>query len=308
MKFFLMTAPLAIALTCLATAGPAQGETLYALLNNDPSVGQTLITFDSGTRAVTSSVVLQTANTLSPLASIDVRPATGELYGFDGATRQQYKINPVTGALTTVGAPLTPADISAGGLIDFNPTVDRIRLLGVADENRRLHPDTGAVVGVDGSLAYAVGDVNAGDNPNIRGIGYTNSFDGASSTTLFGIDVDNDVLVTQNPPNVGTLNTVGSLGIDLNTGLFGTFTSFDISGDTGVAYLTDGGFGGASNFYTVNLTTGATTNLGTITGLSGNRTVAAIAVASPAVVVPEPTSVAAVMVGSLALVAARRRR
>jgi hypothetical protein len=263
----------------------ANAESIYAILNNDPAIGQQLVTFESTTGAVQSTVLLQTANTISPLASIDVRPATGQLYGFDAGARQLVTINPTNGALTPIGSPL-PAG-TFGTFIDFNPTVDLVRLIGTGNINLRLNPTTGAVVGTDTNLAYAAGDPNAGDTPNIRGIGYTNSFAGASSTALYDIDVDNDVLVTQNPANSGMLQTVGPLGVNLNSGGFGTFTGFDISGSTGTAYLTDGPFGGASNLYTVNLATGAATSSGTVTGLPTGRTVAEIAVAFP---VPEPAT------------------
>jgi hypothetical protein len=224
---------------------------------------------------------LQTANTISPLASIDVRPATGELFGYDASGRQLYTINVTSGALTAVGGQL-PA--GSGETIDFNPTVDRIRLVGTANQNLRLNPNDGTIAGTDTTLAFAAGDVNAGATPNIRGVGYTNSVAGAATTTLYDIDVDRDILVTQNPANSGQLQTVGALGVDLNTGLFGSFNGFDISGATGIAYLTDGGFAGPSNLYTVDLTTGAATSLGAITGLPDGRTVAAIAVTA----VPEP--------------------
>lgn len=298
-QFPSLTAALALA---VAVPSMARAESLFALLNNDPNVGQQLVTIDTDTRAVTSTIVLQTANTLSPLSSIDVRPATGQLYGFDATARQLYTINPVSGALTAVGAPL-PAG-NNGTIIDFNPTVDRIRLVGFDNSNFRLHPDTGAIAATDGTLAYAAGDANAGDTPVIRGAGYTNSFAGATSTTLYDIDVANDVLVRQDPPNAGTLNTVGALGVDLNAGLFGTFTGFDISGATGVAYLTDGGFAGPSNLYTVDLTTGAATSVGAITGLPTNGSTFPRTVADVAIVVPEPTS----LVGLAALALVTRRR
>ena len=66
----------------------------------------------------------------------------------------------------------------------------------------------------DGNLAYAVGDPNAAADPALTGSGYTNSFAGATSTTLYGIDSGLDVLVIQSSPNNGTLNTVGGLGVD----------------------------------------------------------------------------------------------
>ncbi len=291
----------------LAFAPVAQAENIFALLNNDPSIGQQLVSFDSETGVVSSTVVLQTANTLSPLASIDVRPGTGQLYGYDATQRQLFTINPANGALTTVGSPLAAGSV-VGGAIDFNPVVDLIRLVGTGtsgNQNLRLNPDTGALVGTDTPLAYSAGDPNAGDTPNIRGLGYSNSFAGATMTTLYDIDVDNDVLTTQTSANSGMLQTVGTgLGVNLNGGLFGTFVGFDISGSTGTAYLTDGGFAGPSNFYTVNLLTGVATSEGTITGLPAGRTVAAIAVGFPAVVIPEPATIT--MLLSIGIVLIRR--
>lgn len=281
-----------LAITLASVSGPAKAEQIYALLNNDPSIGQQMVVFDSDNRTVVSTVLLQTANTISPLASIDFRPATGQLYGFDATQRQLYTINATSGALTAVGVPL-PA--GTGEEIDFNPVVDRIRLVGSQAQNQRLNPDSGVIAATDANLAYSAGDVNAGDAPNVRGAAYTNSVAGPVGTTkLYDIDVSNDVLVTQNPANDGLLQTVGPLGVDLNTGLFGTFTGFDISGATETAYLTDGGFAGPSNLYTVNLVTGAALSVGEILGLPTGRTVASIAV-SP---VPEPTSIALAITGA----------
>jgi hypothetical protein len=66
--------------------------------------------------------------------------------------------------------------------------------------------------------------------------------------------------VIQNPPNNGTLNTVGSLGVD-TTGNVG----FDIFAceNVGYAALTLNG-ATTSNFYRINLATGAASLIGTI--------------------------------------------
>ena len=95
---------------------------------------------------------------------------------------------------------------------DFNPTVDRIRLTSDARQNLRLNPDTGATAAVDGALTYAAGDPGAASTPRIVGSAYTNSVAGATTTQLFDLDAGRDALVLQNPPNNGTLVTVGSLG------------------------------------------------------------------------------------------------
>ena len=66
-----------------------------------------------------------------------------------------------------------------------------------AGQNLRLNPNNGAVAGVDTALAFAAGDANAGQNPNLVGSAYTNNFAGSTSTTLYGIDSNRDALVTQ---------------------------------------------------------------------------------------------------------------
>src|SRR5688572_18827861 len=108
------------------------------------------------------------------LMAIDFRPATGQLYGV-GSTNRIYAINLASGAATAIGAnPFTPA---VGGSIvgfDFNPTVDRIRLVTGTGQNIRIHPETGATAAIDS-------DLNPG-MPNVNALAYTNSFAGASST------------------------------------------------------------------------------------------------------------------------------
>jgi hypothetical protein len=120
---------------------------------------------------------------------------------------------------------------------DFNPTVDRIRVVTDRDQNLRLHPDTGQVAVIDGSLALATNDVNIRFNPRVSGAAYTHSFAGATTTTLYDIDTAKDVLVTQTPPNDGVLNTVGSLGVNLST-----VSGFDILA-SGQAYAVVRGSG-----------------------------------------------------------------
>ena len=118
---------------------------------------------------------------------------------------------------------------------------DLIRLVSDGDQDLRLNPNTGAVAGTDGTLAYAAGDPNAGANPNIVGSAYTNSFLGTKMTTLYGIDSGLGALVTQGSvggapvsPNTGQLFTVGSLGV----GTSGT-VGFDIASPSqrGVRFL-----------------------------------------------------------------------
>src|SRR5262249_44051896 len=142
--------------------------------------------------------------------------ATRQLYAL-GSTSRLYVVNTFTGNATLVGAgPFTPTLNGTSFGFDFNPTVDRIRIVSDADQNLRLNPATGGAGIVDTALAYAVGDPNAAQNPFIGASAYTNNFAGAAATTLYGIDAALDILVIQNPPNGGVLNTVGALGVNVD--------------------------------------------------------------------------------------------
>ncbi len=276
-----------------ATMTPCAAETIYGLTNL-----QQLVAFDSSTRAVTSTTSLSGFSLLGEiLLSIDVRPATGQLYGLSNQNNI-YIIDPVTGGREQVGGTLSTAPVGAYKAIDFNPTVDRIRVLssGAAPNNLRVHPDTGALVMQDGTLAFQAGDVNAGDAPAVVNGAYTNSFPGATTTTLYDLEAGNDVLATQTPANNGTLQTVGPIGFNLTTN--GGFTGFDISGASGAAYLVGNNLVGGgltpNALYQVNLGTGAAALLGPVSGVNGSFR--DIAVAD---VVPEPSTLGLLLLSSL---------
>lgn len=158
--------------------------------------------------------------------SIDFRPATGTLYALSDASKI-YVINHATADAWTIGTEAFSPKVSGSfASIDFNPTVDRIRLVSNTGQNLRLHPETGAVVATDGMIS-------GGENPSIGGVAYTNSWAGATSTVLFDIDVSKGKLYKQDPPNDGGLVEVGSLGVSVS-GQVG----FDISPDNNAALMT----------------------------------------------------------------------
>ena len=186
------------------------------------------------------------------IVGLDVRPLDGQLYAL-GKTSRLYVINPRTGAARQVGAtPFIPVLAGASFGFDFNPTVDRIRVTSDAEQNLRLNPDNGTVAGVDTNLAYAPGDPGAGTNPSVAGSGYTNSFAGATSTTLYDIDNARHALVIQNPPNDGTLTTVGALGTTNNA------VAFDI-GEGNVGYAVFNGEQNRQNLSRIDLSNGHAT-------------------------------------------------
>jgi len=186
------------------------------------------------------------------IVGLDVRPLNGQLYAL-GKTSRVYVINPRTGAARQVGAtPFIPALAGTSFGFDFNPTVDRIRVTSDAEQNLRLNPDNGTVTAVDTNLAYAPGDPGAGTNPSVAGSAYSNSFAGATATTLFDIDNARHALVIQNPPNSGTLTTVGALGTNNNA------VAFDI-GEGNVAYAVLNGEQNRQGLFRIDLTSGHAT-------------------------------------------------
>ena len=273
-----------------AIGGNVSAATVYGLTSSN-----SLVMFDSATpNAIIGSVAVTGLGTGQFFRGIDFRPANGGLYGVSSDNRL-YVINTGTGASTVIGAPgeFTLSGSSFG--FDFNPVVDRIRVTSDTGQNLRLNPNDGKLVLADGTLKYAVGDTNAGRTPNIVGSAYTNSFSGTRITELYGIDSVLDVLVTQTPPNDGTLVTDGSLGFDT-----GPNVGFDILALGNAAFASLAPQGGASSFFSINLDSGAATRIGAI---GSGLTITDIAIQQ----VPEPETLALVMIGLMGLVAGRRR-
>lgn len=97
---------------------------------------------------------------------------------------------------------------------DVNPVADKIRVHSDTDQNLRLDPTTGTAV-VDGTLAFAAGDKNEGQSPNLIATAYTNSVSPApTATTLYALDSTRNLLTKLATPNDGKVTTVGALGVD----------------------------------------------------------------------------------------------
>lgn len=256
------------------TPGPAAKEMIYAVTN-----AQQLIQFNAGQpQVLLSSKPLRGLAPQERLLGIDYRVAKGQLYGL-GVSGQLYRINTQDGSVSAVGTPSAlPSEGAQEWGFDFNPTVDRIRVVNDAGFNLRLHPDTGAVVDgnaeqpglqFDGRLAFDAGDVNAGKLVAIVAAGYSYNKRDEKITTNYALEGRQGLLVHQGSkegvqpmisPNSGRLFTVGSLGL-------GTFerATLDVSDVSNTAYSAISR-GGSSVWYRIDLETGRATRIGTIGG------------------------------------------
>jgi Domain of unknown function (DUF4394) len=149
------------------------------------------------------------------LIGIDFRPADKRLYALsDGG--QLYTINfnvapPTATLVSTLNTPRFPSGFQS--LMDFNPVVDAIRLIGSDTLNYAVVKGANGILNttaVQTAMTYAVGDVNAGKTPKVNGGAYTNNVAGATTTLFYAIDHDQDTLVTIADKNAtGSSNTGG---------------------------------------------------------------------------------------------------
>lgn len=283
-----------VACLALASAGACHAAPVFSLADD----GAKLVRFDTASPwSVTTVGAIGGA--IDRLDGMDFRPSDGRLYGYSHTSGSVYLVD-VTNATTTLVSTLTTPTNSFVVGIDFNPVPDRLRIVTGTDQNLRVNVATGATI-VDTPLSYAIGDVNAGRNPNIVDAAYTNADrDPATGTTLYYIDFVLDTLVSTTNPNAGVLNTIGSLGVDTDG-----FVGFDILTDaagTNLAFasLTDGSVAGIAGLYRIDLVSGAASRIGDI----GAVDLFGLAIAP----VPEPGSLALVFAAGSAGWLVRRRR
>ena len=210
-----------------------------------------IVTFDSSTpMTIASSFAITGLTAGDTLLGIDLRPANALIYGVS-QTGRVYSLTTtgIASLITTLST--IPTGTSFG--VDFNPVPDRLRIISSGGQNLRANLAGGATT-VDTSITNGSGGAIA-----LQGTAYTNSVPGApapATTVIYGIDSITDSLMTSAAPNGGVYTSVGALGVGL-TG--SNLTGFDISGATGIAYLSID-----SAFYRVSLSTGAASFIDTI--------------------------------------------
>lgn len=165
------------------------------------------------------------------LLGIDYRPSDGRLYGLSRGARI-VRLDPATGAAETVStlmADPTDATEPYSGLagrvvarcaVDFDPVEDRLRVICDTGANLRVDVDTGAVttdadVGLDGAFGP----------PVVVAAAHGRNHAGATTTTLYDLVTNNDVLARQEPPADGTLVDIGGLPFAIGPG-----AAMDIAG------------------------------------------------------------------------------
>jgi hypothetical protein len=207
--------------------------------------GNSLLIFNPTNTASFVSKMISGLQAGENILGIDFRPLNGQIYAL-GSSSRIYTINASSGAAAIVAMLSTPLSGTDFGF-DFNPVVDRIRIVSNTGQNLRFNPNDGALI-TDGTINPAGAAITAS--------AYANNFAGTTSTTLFDIDVNTDQLYIQNPPNAGTLVAVGSLGMNAEA-----MSGFDIGGTTGMAYALLSS-GGNTRLYNINRTTGAASAMG----------------------------------------------
>ena len=187
------------------------------------------------------------------LVGIDFRPANGVLYAL-GNAGGVYTLSLDT-AQATLRSRLNVALSGSFFGVDFNPTVDRLRIISDVGQNLRTNVENGATTNDD--------PINYTGTPTIgvTAVAYTNNdSDPNTATTLYDIDSTLDQVAIQAPPNNGTLNLTGKLGVDTTPDVGFDIYSVLRDGSTdnvrGLASLVRAG---RSALYNINLFTGKAT-------------------------------------------------
>lgn len=196
------------------------------------------------------------------LIGIDFRVHDGLMYGV-GSSGGVYTIKTPPDTEDVEVTKVSQLGVALYGTnfgVDFNPAVDRLRV--VSDNGQNLRHDLGTGTTVEDTVLTT--PPATGPTRGVTAAAYTNDDrDPTTATTLFDLNTTTDQVVIQAPANNGTLSPTGSLGVDAgaNAGfdIYSDLTNGKTTSVTGFAALK---VGTSAMFYTVNLFTGATTSVG----------------------------------------------
>lgn len=244
-----------LACVLLSACDVASAFNVYAVTPSN-----VLVRFASQTPDAPSIATITGLGAGENVVGLDFRPSDQKLYALasnTGGSARLYTIDRTTGVATLVvdvtAASADPYTALSGTkfAMNFNPMVDRLRVVSNNGMNIRINPANGLVT-TDTPL-------NPG-TPHVVGIAYTNSYVGAASTTLYDIESVSDSLSIQTFPNAGVLSPVGPLGVD--TSQFVGFDIFEYGGGN-VAYATLT-VAGVTRFYAIVLETGTAGLIGNV--------------------------------------------
>lgn len=173
----------------LAPAAGASAATVVAAIAGGEAIKGLALALAQA--AAPSAIGLTADNRLGAgetVVGIDVRPSDGVLYALTTAGKV-YTVGASTGVATlksTLAA--DPADITAAFTalvgaafsVDFNPVVDRLRVVSETGQNLRVNVDTGLTT-TDTDLTRASAPAS------VLASAYTNSFAGTTATALFNL-------------------------------------------------------------------------------------------------------------------------
>jgi len=154
---------LAIALLLLLPVVAGAGDLIYLLTSTNE-----LVLIDSATpgTAISARPITGLAEG-ERLLTLDFRPENGSLYGIS-TTGFFYRVDGATGAAVAIDAfPIEPLLAGVNLATDFDPVIDRLRVVDELNVNIRVHPELGRRVAYDGGIPWAPGDPGIGTTPTL---------------------------------------------------------------------------------------------------------------------------------------------
>lgn len=312
----------------LGLTGAAHADHVAYSLGNG---GGSLVNFGAGTPDDTAGVDITVDGDSLSLDAITFRPETGQLYGYSAQTDSFYTVDPMTGAATlefTADIDLPGGNVS----LDFNPTLDAVRLVTANRDNIVYFPGDSRTTANQGVLTTAPTDLfyddgydqNGNAPVQVVGNGYTNQigFDEAQATgtTQYVLDARTDSIGILNN-NAGDVDFVSFAMLDtdgdgvgdeeLSFNVVGGFDVFTAPDGTNIGYALLSGAGqGGSAFYELDLGTFVFSLIGEVDENSFGqlRSLAVFLPMMDADAVPIPAAALLFPLGAAGIAAARKRK